>query len=136
MKQFFLERQLSRIEQEGNDDFLQILTFGANYYPTPELQALLRQLDERTQQLAHARRLILLIGASTTLWIAFSFLFQSLDFTLGVYFTLAMVPLTIIAFTIGNVMINKRYKAVRDARLIEKIIVEELDRRRKDASIF
>lgn len=136
MKDFFLQRQLNKLEREANDDFLQILSFGARCYPTKELHALLRKLDKEAQRMAYYRRLVFLIGASATLWIAFCFLFQSLDFVIGVYFTLTIVPLTFLAFGIGNVYVNRKFRAVRDAQLIEKIIVEELDRRRKDASIF
>ncbi len=136
MKQYFLDRQLKRIEREANDEFLQILSFGAQCYSTPDLQDLLRQLEMKVQLHAYYRRIVFIIGASTTLWIAFCFLFQSLDYSIGVYATLAMVPLSIIGFTAGNMILNKKYRAVRDASLVEKIIVEELDRRRKDASIY
>ncbi|MEQ8705240.1 MAG: hypothetical protein RIC19_15040 [Phaeodactylibacter sp.] len=136
MKQYFLDRQLKKIEREANDEFLQILSFGAQCYSTPELQNLLRQLENKVQLHAYYRRIVFIIGASTTLWIAFCFLFQSLDYSIGVYATLTMVPLSIIGFTAGNIILNKRYRAVRNANLIEKIIVEELDRRRKDASIY
>lgn len=136
MKDFFLNRQIDKIEREASDDFLQILSFGARCYPTKELHALLRRLDKEAQRMAYYRRLVFLIGGSATLWIAFCFLFQSLDFTVGVYFTLAIVPVTLIAFGVGNVYINKKFRAIRNSHLIEKIIVEELDRRRKDASIF
>ncbi len=136
MKNFFLNRQINKIEREANDDFLQILSFGARCYPTNELHAILRKLDKASQKLAYYRRLVFLIGGSTTLWIAFCFLFQSLDFTVGIYFTLSMVPVTLIAFSVGHIYINRKYKSVRNAVTVEKIIVEELDRRRKDASIF
>ena len=136
MKQYFLDRQLKKIEREANDEFLQILSFGAQCYSTPELQDLLRQLDKKVQLHAYYRRIVFIIGASTTLWIAFCFLFQSLDYPIGVYATLAMVPVSIIGFTAGNIFLNRKYRAVRDAGLVEKIIVEELDRRRKDASSY
>lgn len=136
MKQYFLDRQLKKIEREANDEYLQILSFGAQCYATPELQRLLRELDKKVQLHAYYRKIVFIVGASTTLWIAFCFLFQSLDYSFGVYATLAMVPLSIIGFTAGNIVLNKRFRAVRDARLIERIIVEELDRRRKDASIY
>jgi hypothetical protein len=136
MKQYFLDRQLKKIEREANDEYLQILTFGARCYTTPELNSLLRALDKKVQLHAYYRRIVFIIGASTTLWIAFCFLFQSLDYSIGVYATLAMVPFSIIGFTAGNIILNRRYKAVRNANLIERIIAEELDRRRKDASIY
>jgi len=136
MKDFFLNRQLDKIEREASDDFQQILSFGARCYPTKELHELLRRLDKEVQRLAYYRRLVFLTGGSTTLWIAFSFLFQSLDFTLGVYFTLSVVPVTLVAFAFGNIYVNRKFRAIHDSHLIEKIIVEELDRRRKDASIF
>lgn len=136
MKKYFLDRQIKRIEREANDEFLQILSFGAQCYPTPELQSLLRKLDKKVQIYSYYRRITFIIGASTTLWIAFCFLFQSLDYGIGVVVTLAFVPISILGFTIGNIYLNKRFKAIRDAHLIEKIIVEELDRRRKDASIY
>lgn len=136
MKQYFLDRQLKRIEREANDEYLQILSFGARCYSTPELQRLLRALDKKVQLHDYYRRMVFIVGASTTLWIAFCFLFQSLDYSIGVYATLFMVPFSIIGFTVGNIILNKRFKAVRDANLVEKIINEELDRRRKDASIY
>lgn len=136
MKQYFLDRQLKRIEREANDEYLQILSFGAQCYTTPELQKLLRTLDKKVQVHAYYRRIVFIVGASTALWIAFCFLFQSLDYSIGVYATLYMVPLSIIAFTAGNIILNQKFKAVKEANLVEKIILEELDRRRKDASIY
>ncbi len=136
MKNYFLNRQINRIEREANDDFLQILSFGARCYPTKELHQLLRRLDRESQKLAYYRQLVLLCGGAITASIALCFLFQSLGFTVGVYCTLSMIPLSILAFVIGNVLVNRRFRAIKSARLIEKIIVEELDRRRKDASIF
>lgn len=136
MKDYFLEQQLNKIEQEGNDDFQQILSFGARCYPTAELQALLRRLDREVQDHSYHRHLVLLVGASTTLWIALCFLFQSFDYTFGVYLTLSMVPVTIVAYTFGNFYVNRKFRSIKNAPLIEKIIAEELERRRKDASIF
>ena len=136
MKNFFLKRQIDQIEREANDDFAQILEFDARCYPTRELHQLLHKLDLESYRYNYFKRLLFLIGASTTFWIAFCFLFQSFEFTLGIYFTLAMVPLSIVTFVGGTVVLNHKFKSIRQSKLIERIITEELERRRKDASIF
>jgi hypothetical protein len=136
MKDFFLKRQLERIEREGNDDFLMILSFGARSYPTKELHQLLCQLEQKMQQLAYYRRLLYLAGSTFIVWCALSFLFQYSEFKVGTYATMSLAILTILVFTAGSIFINSRYRSVRQAHQIERIIVEEIDRRRKDASIF
>ncbi len=136
MKDFFLNRQLERIEREANDDFRMILSFGAHCYPTKELHQLLRQLEQKMEKLSYYRRILFLTGGTTTLWIALNFLFQAFDFKAGIYLTLSLAPVSIIAFAVGTILVNRRYKSVKQAHQIERIIVEEIDRRRKDASIF
>jgi len=136
MKDYFLNRQLERIEKEANDDFAQILEFGAKCYPTRELHQLLHQLDLESYRYLYLRRVLFLIGASTTFWIAFCFLFQSLEFNLGVILTLTIAPLSLLTFILGMIHINKRFSNIRRSEVIERIITEELERRRKDASIF
>ncbi|MCO6478811.1 MAG: hypothetical protein J5I94_19410 [Phaeodactylibacter sp.] len=136
MKDFFLNRQIRRIEREANDDFLQILSFGARCYPTKELHQLLQELGHKTRRYAYYRSRLFLLGGTATLWFALCFLFQSLEFNLGAFLALAMIPVSILAFTGGSIYLNRRFGSVRKAHQIEKIIVEELERRKKDASIF
>lgn len=136
MKNFFLNRQIRRIEKEANDDFLQILSFGARCYPTKELYHLLQELHFQAQRHNNHRRILFMVGGTATLWIALCFLFQSLRFDPGAYLSLAMIPVSILAFSVGTVYVNLKFSSVRKARQIEKIIVEELERRKKDASIF
>ncbi|MCB0555351.1 MAG: hypothetical protein KDD02_17525 [Phaeodactylibacter sp.] len=136
MKDFFLNRQLERIEREANDDFRMILSFGAHCYSTKELHYLLRQLDQKVQKLSHYRRILFLVGFTTTLWIALNFLFQTLHFQPGIIITFGLVPISIAAFTTGTILVNRRFRSVKQAHQIERIIVEEIDRRRKDAPIY
>ncbi|MCB0568299.1 MAG: hypothetical protein KDC66_00975 [Phaeodactylibacter sp.] len=136
MKDFFLNRQLERIEREANDDFRMILSFGARCYSTKELHHLLQQLGTKVERLSYYRRILLITGGATAFWIALNFLFQSIDFQAGIYLTLSLAPVSIAAFIIGTLLVNRRYSAIKQAHQIERIIVEEIDRRRKDASIF
>lgn len=136
MKDFFLNRQIKRIEREANDDFLQILSFGAGCYPTKELYQLLRRLDAETQRLAYYRRLLFLMGSTITLWIALGYLSQNVNFIPGFYLALALIPLSITLFVGGLIVLKQKFRAIMNAHIVEKIIVEELERRRKDASIF
>ncbi|MCB0616535.1 MAG: hypothetical protein KDC75_24620, partial [Phaeodactylibacter sp.] len=105
-------------------------------YPTKELHQLLHELDQQAGRYAYYRRLMLMVGGTITLWIALCFLFQSLNFTPGIYLTLTMIPVSIFSFSAGSVYINQKFRSVREADRVEKIIVEELERRKKDASIF
>ena len=136
MKNFFLNRQIHRIEKEGNDDFLQILSFGARCYATKELHQLLHELDQKANRHAYYRRLLFMVGGTATLWIALCFLFQSLKFAPGIYLTLGMIPFSILAFAAGSIYLGQKFRSIQEAERIEKIIVEELERRKKDASIF
>jgi hypothetical protein len=135
MKDLLFWQRVEQIEQEGNDDFLMILSFGAQCYDVKELHQLLRQLEQKTREFAYYQRVLLLLASTIAVWIGLSFLFQYLQFSLGTYIIL-LVPVSALVSGIGFALLNRKYRSIKHAHQIERIIVEELDRRRKDASIF
>lgn len=136
MKDFLLEYQLRKIEQEVNNDFLQIMEAGPEYYSTQELHTLLGQLHQLRMEYQLRSRRMFYFGASVTLWISLSFLLGVFKLTILSYLFLALAPVTIIIYLVSMLILRWRYRVCRDGHLIESIIRQEIDRRRKDASIF
>ena len=136
MKDFLLEYQLKKIEREVNNDFLQIMEAGPEYYTTQELHNLLGQLHQLRVEFQERSRRMFYFGASVTLWIGISFIFGMINWYILSYLTLALAPVTIIIYLFSMLYLRWKYRLCRDGHLIESIIRQEIDRRRKDASIF
>lgn len=136
MKDFLLEYQLKKIEREVNNDFLQIMEAGPEYYTTQELHTLLGMLHQLRIEYQQRSRRMFYFGASVTLWIGISFILGVFKLTLLSYILLAFAPITIIVYLVSMLVLRWRYRLCRDGHLIESIIRQEIDRRRKDASIF
>lgn len=136
MKDYLLEYQLKKIEKEVNNDFLQIMEAGPEYFSTQELHKLLTQLFKLRNEYQHRSRRMFYFGASVTLWIGISFIFGMLKYYLVSYLLLAFAPITIVVYLVSMLYLRWKYRLCRDGHLIESIIRQEIDRRRKDASIF
>jgi hypothetical protein len=136
MKNFFLNRQLNRLEKESNDHLMLLLEVSPEYYTTKELVRLLRELQLKRKLVQEIKRRVFVIGASISIWIGAAFLSQAFDLQLVSYFFLALVPVAIVTFTGGSILVRVRYKFYNHAHIIEKIIKQELERRRKESSIF
>lgn len=136
MKNFLLNRRLKRIEQDGNDDLLLIQEFGPRDYPTHELHLLLRQLRRQQQLARRMQHYLFVTGASISIWIAMSFLAVALGYEALSYLFLAMIPFCVLLLVGGHFFMRRRCRPQRDGETIGLIIQNELERRRKDASIF
>lgn len=136
MNDYFLKQQIERIEREANNDYTLIQEFGADCYPTFELQQLLGDMDFEIQRYLYYKRTFLILGASTFLWLSFIFLFRNLNYTPGLYISLALLIVSIVSAFVGMIFIKNNFKHINQLNLIESIIKEELARRRKDASIY
>ena len=135
MKDYLLERQLNRLEREANDDFLQIIEGGPEYYSTHELHLLLSRLESTKRSYQRKAQKQLFIGASASIWIFASIICSMLKFPILSYVFLALVPVSIIAFLLASLYAKRKFQ-VKNTFLVENIILQELERRRKDASIF
>jgi hypothetical protein len=113
-----------------------LLEVSPEYYTTKELVRLLRELQLKRKLVQEIKRRVFVIGASISIWIGAAFLSQAFDLQLVSYFFLALVPVAIVTFTGGSILVRVRYKFYNHAHIIEKIIKQELERRRKESSIF
>lgn len=136
LNEYLLNRQLLRLEREAGDDLLQVLEGGPEYYTNQELHLLLEQLRHQVYQANRFNKKRLLVGASITIWIGASFLCGALGWYLAGYLFLSLVPLSALAYLAATVALHRRFRTYRHARLVEAIIFQELERRRKDASIY
>ncbi len=135
-RDFFLDRQLSRLEREANDDLLQIMEFGPRPYTTLELKQLLRRIKRESAEVVRLQQRYFLAGSCTVLLVGISFLCAAIGWdVLGIAFV-ALAPAGLIIFAGGSIFLNRRYRTYKHSRVLEKAILEELERRRKDASIF
>ena len=136
MKHFFLDRQLHKIEKEANNDLLLLLEVSPSYYTTHELKDLLQELKEQENKVKRQKENLFIIGSSMLLWLCLSFLFQLLKLPTLAYVFMTFAPTALAFFVFGSIYIRFKHRFFRHAYLIEKIIQAELERRRKDASIF
>ncbi len=136
MKDWLFERYLLTLEREGNDDLLLIMEFGASYYTTEELQYLMLQVNAQ-KRIAHRwQRQLFAIGISVSVWIAASLVAMAYGENLLGYLLLGLVPLALIGALLGHFSIRRRYPTLRETQLVSSIVQQELDWRKKDASIL
>lgn len=136
MKNFFLDRQLNRIEQEVNDDLMLLLEVSPEYYSTRELNTLLRDLRLKRRSIRSLKKRLYIVGGSVTLWICTAIVANMSGLYLISYFFLALIPASLFSFIGGSMFIARKYHFYKHASSIEAIIKQELDRRRKESSIF
>lgn len=136
MKNLLLQRRLNRIQRDGNDDLLLILECGPRDYPTFELHQLLRRVRQQTAHSARIQHLLFLVGASISLWIGAGFLCAALGYLAWGYIFLALIPTSCLLLISGHIYLRRKYRTHRHGAIIANIIQQELERRRKDASIF
>ena len=136
MKHFFLDRQLSKLEKEANDDLLLLMEVSPEYYSTNELKALLRELKTKQKQVQKKKDNLFLVGASGSIWMALSFLAQMMDIRWFGLMCIGLIPVAFGTYIGGSIFVEKRNRFFKDAYHIEKIIRSEIERRKKDASIF
>lgn len=136
MKDFFLQRLLQRLEKDGNDDLALIMEFGANSYSTQELSNILQQVGDQKEIAGRWQHRLFLVGFSVSFWIATSFIAAACQAQLISFLLLAMVPVSLLLALGGHFYLRHRFPAYRNIHLVASIIQQELDRRKKDASIF
>lgn len=136
MKQYLFDRQLQRLERDGNDDLMLIMEFGADAYSTRELSQLLRHIVAQKQTAERWYHRLFLLGFSVSFWIAASFLAAASEASVLSLILLTLVPVSLLSVLFGHFYLSRRYPAHRDIHLVASIIEQELDRRKKDASIF
>ncbi len=130
------QRNLKRIEREGNDDLLLIWEFGPREYSNQELHILLRTVNWQAEVAGRFQHRLFLVAASISLWIGSAFLAAAAGFNLLATFLLCLAPLALAVTIAGHIHLRKKYRAFRYSRDIAHMIQQELERRRKDASIF
>lgn len=135
MRNFFLERQLRRIERDVNNDLLMILEVGPQYYSNQELYELTDELQEQEEHSRSLQKNFLYFLISIPLWMCCYFVADGFEWFSTARFFLCMIPTAILFFAAGNFYCRYRYRNCRHANLIRSIIQQELERRRKDASI-
>ena len=135
MRNFFLERQLRRIERDVSDDLLMILEVGPQYYTNQELYELIDALQQQEGSSKNLQRNFFLFLVSIPIWVCAYFLANAFGWHLTANIFFFLIPLSGLIFATGNIYCRYRYRNCRHANLIRSIIQQELERRRKDASI-
>lgn len=136
MKNFFLKRHVDRIEREGNDDLLLILELGPRAYPTRELHELLNAVENQKEAVYKGNQRLFFVAASISIWIALSFLAGAAGVPQLGYVCLSMIPIACIVLIIGHSILRRKYPTFRHSKAITQIIQYEIERRRKESSIF
>lgn len=135
MRNFFLERQLRRIERDVNNDLLMILEVGPQYYSNRELHGLVDNLEYQEILLKKSQRHLFLSLVFIPLWVCIYFLANAFGAHAIAQVFLYLVPISLMTFASGSFYSRYHFQDCRHANLIRSIIQQELERRRKDASI-
>lgn len=136
MKELLLQRHLRRIEQEGNNDLLLIMEFGADAYDTRELRLLLENALQQKTIAGRWQHRLFITGFSIPLWTALAIIAAAFELQLLSIGLLALIPVSLLAAVLGHTWLRRSFPVFRDIHLVASIIQQELERRRKDASIF
>ncbi len=136
MANFFLQRHINRIEREGNNDLLLILELGPTTYPTHELHQLLNVIERQKEAVHLGHQRLFFVAASISVWIALSFLAAAAGVPQLGYVFLAMIPVACVTLIIGHIILRRKYPTFRHSKAIKQIIQYEIERRRKESSIF
>ena len=135
MRNFFLERQLRRIERDVNNDLLMILEVGPQYYSNRELHGLVDNLEYQEALSKKLQRHLFVFLVSIPLWVCIYFLANAFGSHTIAQIFLYFIPISLVAFASGTFYSRYHFQNCRHANLIRSIIQQELERRRKDASI-
>lgn len=127
---------MQRLEKHGNNDLLLIMEFGASAYSTYELADILEEVNEQKEEAGRLQHYLFLVGFSISLWIAAAFLAAAFEYRILSFVFLTLVPLSLLFALTGHFLLRRRFPAFREIHLVASIIQQELDRRKKDASIF
>lgn len=128
----FWNRQIKRLEREGNDDFLLILTGGAAAYATHELHHLLRRLRLESMRMLRLRRTTFRLGACVPLMLFAAVGAGLFGLHAMVYGTLAALFCLMVALIVLNTYQRRRFHCLQRGKRLGHIIQQELERRRKD----
>ncbi len=134
MAERFWNRQISRLEKAGNDDFLLILTGGANAYATYELHHLLRQLRLQDLKLRSLRQLMFQLGLAIPFLMFAACAFGLAGLHWIVYALLLAIPVCLLALVSLSWFIAGKFSCTGKSKRLRCIIQQELDRRRKDVT--
>ena len=135
MENFFLYRQLRRLEREANDDLSLILEAGPEYYTNEELYELLNELEQKRLQLLQMRRALLFLVGGLMLWVAINLYAKVYEVPWLFWVTLGCFIFDFVGFLAGSYIYYRKHRLMRQAHAIRLTIYTELDRRRKDALI-
>lgn len=136
MNNFLLYRQLKRLERECNDDLLLVQECGPEYYSNDELYDLLDLLDAENRETFRYRRLLLLTAAMILFWFGIVLFAHLTAANLLKNIAVTLFAFGFLTFLTGTILIRKKLLLLRRTQQIRTLIYAELDRRRKDASIY
>lgn len=128
----FWARQINRLEQAGNNDFLLILTGGAKAYATHELHQLLRRLRIESMRLRELRRTIFRLAICVPGMLFVACAAGLLGWHPVVYGTLAALLFLTALLIAANAYVRGRFQCHDRGKRLRCIIQQELERRRKD----
>lgn len=136
MKHFFLDRQLNKLERQANNDLLLLMEVSPEYYSTNELKLLLIELKTKQKQVQKKKDNLFLIGATGFVWMVLYFFTQMMGTPWIELIAIGLIPMSFGTYIIGTIILERRNQFFKYAYHIDKIIRTEIERRKKDASIF
>lgn len=130
-----IKRQINRLERAGNNDFVLILTGGAEAFATHELHQLLRRLRVQGDKLRRLREAMFRIG----LLIPF-LMFAACAAALANYRTLVglcltAIPVCVLVFAVAQRYVSRNLSPLDRGKRLRCIIQQELDRRRRGEEV-
>ena len=136
MNRLSMKWKLWMMEQRCNDDLYLLWELGPEPFPTRELKRILPLVQLQMERVDQLRNQFYRIGALGILLLALSFLANFAGLTFVSQVLLGSFPLAFLAALAGQAYLRFRFPTYVNSMVLREAIEAELDRRRKDASIF
>lgn len=130
-----IKRQVARLERAGNNDFVLILTGGAEAFATHELHQLLRRIKVQGRKLRRLREAMFKIGLLIPflMFAACAAALINMRHLTGVL--LCAIPFCVFILGLAQFHISRHLSCLDRGKRLRCIIQQELDRRRRGQHI-
>ncbi len=132
MRNFFFQKKLQRLERYGNNDYSLIIEFGADAYSTEELNSILIEVYSQQQLASRWQRKLFILGFGISILMAASIFARITNAEILSYIFLFLVPAMLFIGLVGYFILHYRYPNLADGHLINSIVQQELEWRKKD----
>ena len=131
MKNNSINNQLTKIEEQVNDDMTMYLQFGSAYFSCDELENLYEEWEKHMNRYEKFRNICIFLSTCSLIWvpIALGVLISDLD-RLFIY-VIALFPVCLASGIAGWIILYARYGRMKYQKSIGKQLIRSIRKKRK-----